>query len=187
MRPPSVEPSPKAIERDRDTYWTVALCDTRFWPPGELPPAMDNGLGMTGSDRECSVRRSPVGPLRISTRRKKSMFERSLQSAHTGQDELERVYHPTDVARFRELEAFCPDFIAIIRGFGLGSLWQRPTLTVREKELVVLGSLITQGCALDEMRQHVHTSLQRGLLLDEILECLVLLTAYVGIPRTLSA
>ena len=119
---------------------------------------------------------------------KESMIERSLQSAHkTGQDELERVYHPTDVARFRELEAFCPDFIAIIRGFGLGSLWQRPTLTVREKELVVLGSLITQGCALDEIRQHVHTSLQRGLLLDEILECLVLLTAYVGIPRTLSA
>ena len=42
---------------------------------------------------------------------KESMIERSLQSAHkTGQDELERVYHPTDVARFRELEAFCPDF-----------------------------------------------------------------------------
>ena len=116
------------------------------------------------------------------------MIESSPESAHKkGQDELERVYHPADVARFLELEAFCPDFVAVIRGFGLGSLWQRPTLTAREKELVVLGSLITQGCALDEIRQHVHTSLKRGLLLDEILECLILLTAYVGIPRTLSA
>ena len=88
---------------------------------------------------------------------KESMIERSLPSGHkTGQDELECVYHPTDVARFRELEPFCPDFVAIIRSFGLGSLWQRPTLTVREKELVVLGSLITQGCLLDEIRQHVH-------------------------------
>ena len=33
------------------------------------------------------------------------MIDPSLESAHKmGQDELERVYHPADVARFRELE-----------------------------------------------------------------------------------
>jgi 4-carboxymuconolactone decarboxylase len=85
------------------------------------------------------------------------------------------------------VKAFCPDYFSIIEEFGLGNLWQRPTFTAREKELVVLGSLITMGDSEIQLRQHVHTAVKRGMRVDEIIECVILLAVYVGVPRTLTA
>jgi 4-carboxymuconolactone decarboxylase len=104
-----------------------------------------------------------------------------------GQRELDETYHPAHAASLRTLQAFCPDYFAIIEEFGLGNLWQRSTLTPREKELVVFSTLITQGDTELQLRQHVHTPLKRGMKFDEILECIILLAVYVGVPRTLNA
>jgi 4-carboxymuconolactone decarboxylase len=107
--------------------------------------------------------------------------------AATGDAEMERVYHPSDVAFLRSIQSFCPDYFEVIQAFGLGNLWQRPTLSPRDKELVVFSTLITQGDTEIQLRQHVHTALKRGMNLDEILECIILLAVYVGVPRTLNA
>lgn len=107
--------------------------------------------------------------------------------AAAGQRELDKVYHPAHAASLRAVKAFCPDYFSIIEEFGLGNLWQRPTFTAREKELVVLASLITMGDTEMQLRQHVHTARNRGVRIDEILECIILLAVYVGVPRTLSA
>lgn len=107
--------------------------------------------------------------------------------AAAGQRELDTVYHPLHAASLRAVKAFCPDYFSIIEEFGLGNLWQRPTFTAREKELVVLGSLITMGDSEIQLRQHVHTAVKRGMRVDEIIECVILLAVYVGVPRTLTA
>ncbi|PMS37205.1 4-carboxymuconolactone decarboxylase [Trinickia symbiotica] len=104
-----------------------------------------------------------------------------------GQRELNEIYHPAHAAWLMELKEFCPSYFSIIEEFGLGDLWQRPGLTARDKELVVFSTLITQGDTEIQLRQHVHTALKRGMTLEEILECIVLLAVYVGVPRTLSA
>ncbi|MEX3960407.1 carboxymuconolactone decarboxylase family protein [Trinickia sp. EG282A] len=104
-----------------------------------------------------------------------------------GQRELDESYHPAHLASLRALKGFCPDYFSIIEEFGLGNLWQRPGLTARDKELVVFSTLITQGDTEVQLRQHVHTALKRGMKFEEILECIILLAVYVGVPRTLNA
>ncbi|CAB3775046.1 carboxymuconolactone decarboxylase family protein [Paraburkholderia humisilvae] len=104
-----------------------------------------------------------------------------------GQRELDTVYHPAHAAWLRQLKSFCPDYFSIIEEFGLGNLWQRPLLSAREKELIVFSTLITQGDAEIQIRQHVHTGLKRGMRVEEMLECVILLAVYIGVPRTLTA
>jgi 4-carboxymuconolactone decarboxylase len=111
----------------------------------------------------------------------------SDSEAKLGQEELDRAYHPADVVALQALQSLSPDYFKIIQEFGLGNLWQRPTLSPREKELVVLSTLITQGSTENQLRQHVHTAFKRAVNLEEILECIILLTVYVGVPRTLNA
>lgn len=96
----------------------------------------------------------------------------------------ESPYSAEDQAQFAQLAQFCPDYVNQLQG---NDAWSRPVLAPREKELVVLASLITQGCVEDEVRQHVHTAQARGLEREEILEIVILLAAYVGVPRTLNA
>jgi 4-carboxymuconolactone decarboxylase len=107
--------------------------------------------------------------------------------AAAGQRELDTVYHPAHAASLRMLKSFCPDYFSIIEEFGLGNLWQRPMFSAREKELIVFSTLITQGDTQIQLRQHVHTALKRGMRVDEMLECIILLAVYVGVPRTLTA
>jgi 4-carboxymuconolactone decarboxylase len=104
-----------------------------------------------------------------------------------GQRELDNVYHPEHAAWLRAVKSFCPDYFSIIEEFGLGNLWQRPMFTAREKELIVFSTLITQGDSEKQIRQHVHTGLKRGMRVEEMLECIILLAVYVGVPRTLNA
>lgn len=98
--------------------------------------------------------------------------------------EVESAYTEEDRAHFAELGKFCPDFVQQVRS---SDVWSRPVLAPREKELVVLSSLISQGGLEDELRQHVNTAQARGLEREEILEIIILLSAYVGVPRTLNA
>jgi 4-carboxymuconolactone decarboxylase len=104
-----------------------------------------------------------------------------------GQRVLDTVYHPEHAASLKALKSFSPDYFSIVEEFGLGNLWQRPMLTAREKELIVFSTLITQGDSEIQLRQHVHTGLKRGMRAEEMLECIILLAVYVGVPRTLNA
>ncbi len=97
---------------------------------------------------------------------------------------LESAYTPEDRAHMATLAKFCPDYVEQVKK---GDLWSRPVLAPREKELVVLASLITQGGVEEEVRQHIHTAQARGLEREEIMEVVILLQAYVGVPRTLNA
>jgi 4-carboxymuconolactone decarboxylase len=103
-----------------------------------------------------------------------------------GRDELKNKYHPEDVAELDRLTEF-PDYMNMVVEFGLGDIWQRAGLSAREKELVVLSSLISQGDTERALRQHLYTSSQRQLPLEDILECVLLLSLYLGIPRTYNA
>jgi len=98
--------------------------------------------------------------------------------------DVESAYTPEDAAHMAQLAQFCPDYVENVRK---ADVWARPVLAPREKELVVLASLITQGGVEEEVRQHVHTAQARGLEREEIMEIVILLAAYVGVPRTLNA
>lgn len=114
-------------------------------------------------------------------------MNKNSETLDIGQAELNLNYHPDDIESIHSLQSFCPDYFKIIQEFGLGKIWQRPALSSREKECIVLASLITQGDCEVQLRQHVFTAQQRGLAVNDILESIILLTVYIGVPRTLNA
>ncbi|MGH2881661.1 MAG: carboxymuconolactone decarboxylase family protein [Solirubrobacteraceae bacterium] len=68
-----------------------------------------------------------------------------------------------------------------------GGQWEEGTLTLRERSMIVLASLITQGGADARLRGHVRWAVEHGVSGEEIEELATLLTIYAGFPRAATA
>jgi 4-carboxymuconolactone decarboxylase len=68
-----------------------------------------------------------------------------------------------------------------------GGAWDEGTLTLRERSMIVLASLITQGGADARLRGHVRWAIEHGVTAEQIEELATLLTIYAGFPRASTA
>lgn len=80
------------------------------------------------------------------------------------------------------IRSFFPDFFDILIEFGFGDVYSRPVLDLKQRELLTLSSLITQG-AEGQLPFHLHAALNVGLTPQEILEAVLHCTPYAGFPR----
>jgi 4-carboxymuconolactone decarboxylase len=64
-----------------------------------------------------------------------------------------------------------------------GGAWLDDTLSRRDRSLVVLAALVTQGGVEDRLRVHVRWALDNGATPDELEAMATLLAVYVGYPR----
>jgi len=64
-----------------------------------------------------------------------------------------------------------------------GGAWVDDCLSLRDRSLVVLAALITQGGVDDRLRVHVRWALDHGVTLNELEALGALLAVYVGYPR----
>ena len=63
----------------------------------------------------------------------------------------------------------------------------RPILDMKQRELITITSLLTQGDTSSQLRIHIQGALNVGLSRDEIIETFIHCLAYVGFPRVLNA
>jgi len=68
-----------------------------------------------------------------------------------------------------------------------GGAWDDRTLSLRERSMVVLSCLITQGGADSRLRGHVRWAVRHGVTPEEIEELATLLAIYAGYPRAATA
>ena len=68
-----------------------------------------------------------------------------------------------------------------------GNAWEEGLLTLRERSMIVLASLITQGGADARLRGHVRWAVEHGVTAEQIEELATLLTIYAGFPRATTA
>jgi 4-carboxymuconolactone decarboxylase len=68
-----------------------------------------------------------------------------------------------------------------------GHAWEDEPLTLRERSMIVLASLITQGGADARLRGHVRWAVEHGVSAEQIEELATLLTIYAGFPRASTA
>lgn len=68
-----------------------------------------------------------------------------------------------------------------------GGAWEEGPLTLRERSMIVLASLITQGGADARLRGHVRWAVEHGVTAEQIEELATLLTIYAGFPRASTA
>ncbi|MDP9423395.1 MAG: carboxymuconolactone decarboxylase family protein [Pseudomonadota bacterium] len=71
--------------------------------------------------------------------------------------------------------------------FAHGEVWNRPSLSQKDRALATLAMAITAGNQDDRVRFHVENSLRAGWTRVEIIELLIQMTVYVGWPQALTA
>jgi 4-carboxymuconolactone decarboxylase len=61
--------------------------------------------------------------------------------------------------------------------------WVDDCLSLRDRSLVVVAALVTQGAVDDRLRGHVRWAIEHGASREELEALVTLLTVYVGFPR----
>ena len=114
---------------------------------------------------------------------------RDLDDYKLGLEVFDNKYEQSHKKMLDNLYEFSPKLAYLIVGQGLGDIWGRKTagLTVKEKELAVLSSLITAGTVDGEIKAHAQNLLNVGATKDEIKDLLCLLILYIGAPKIVKA
>jgi 4-carboxymuconolactone decarboxylase len=85
------------------------------------------------------------------------------------------------------LDAQAPGMADWVTAAVFGGIYQRPALSLRDRQLLNLGALTALGGVDPQLAGHVRTGLRVGMGRREIAEAIVHLVPYVGLPRALAA
>jgi len=82
--------------------------------------------------------------------------------------------------------AVAPDFFPLVREFCFGMFWSRPGLAVRDRSLITCVMLAALG-KQEELRGHLAGALNVGLTKEELVEALMQVAVYAGVPAAVNA
>ncbi|ANC79154.1 4-carboxymuconolactone decarboxylase [Fictibacillus phosphorivorans] len=85
-----------------------------------------------------------------------------------------------------DLQDIAPDVGKYIIEFAYGEIYSRAGLTNKQRALVTISSLVTQGTE-PQLELHINTGLTAGLTKEEVVESITHLIPYTGFPRVLNA
>lgn len=85
------------------------------------------------------------------------------------------------------LSGIAPDLGRYIVEFTFGDIYAREGLSLQERELVTIASLLTAGGCGPQLRVHLNGALNVGVAPEKIVEAIVHCVPYVGFPRVLNA
>ncbi|SEP14285.1 carboxymuconolactone decarboxylase family protein [Propionispora vibrioides] len=86
-----------------------------------------------------------------------------------------------------DLHAFSPDLARLIIEFGFGEIYSRPVFDLKQRELITLSSLITQGAGEVTLGFHFNSALNIGITMEELIEIIFHCAGYAGVPCAVSA
>lgn len=69
----------------------------------------------------------------------------------------------------------------------VGSIYGRPELNLKMREVATITALIVMGSALPQLKVHIRAGLHVGLTEQEIKEIIMQMVAYCGYPKTINA
>ncbi|WP_168123230.1 carboxymuconolactone decarboxylase family protein [Paenibacillus sp. HB172176] len=84
------------------------------------------------------------------------------------------------------VKKFNPDLAKLIVEFPFGSIYSRPGLNLKQRSLMTIASLVTQG-AEGQLDFHIHAALNAGLTPNEVVEAIMHCLPYAGFPKALGA
>jgi alkylhydroperoxidase/carboxymuconolactone decarboxylase family protein YurZ len=79
-----------------------------------------------------------------------------------------------------------PDYYDQVQQSAFGDIWSRPGLPVRDRSMITVALLAALGQP-DELRAHLAGALNVGISRDEIVEILMHVSIYAGVPAAGSA
>ncbi len=85
------------------------------------------------------------------------------------------------------LENIAPDLGKFIIEFAFGDIYSRPSLTLQEREMITIVSLLTAGGCETQLEVHINGSLNVGIPPEKIIETFLQCVPYTGFPKVLNA
>jgi 4-carboxymuconolactone decarboxylase len=79
-----------------------------------------------------------------------------------------------------------PDFFDYVQQSAFGDIWTRPGLPVRDRSMITVAVLAALGQP-EELRAHLAGALNVGLSREELVEVLMHVSVYAGVPSTNAA
>ena len=104
-----------------------------------------------------------------------------------GWELLQQVDDAGGEAVIDSLSGIAPDLGRYIVEFAFGDIYTRKGLSLQERELVTIASLLTAGGCEPQLRVHLNGALNVGVAPETIVEAIIHCVPYVGFPRVLNA
>lgn len=109
--------------------------------------------------------------------------ERYQKAMHT----IDQLYGASGqgiVAMFNDLS---PVFGEWFVNFAFGDVYSRPQLDLKQRQLIAIASLTTQGDCELQLSVQINNALNVGLLAEEIVEAIMHCVVFIGFPRVVNA
>jgi 4-carboxymuconolactone decarboxylase len=104
-----------------------------------------------------------------------------------GWDTVRKINAPAAQRQWDQLGAVSPDFARYIVESAYADVLSRPALGLREREIATLAALATLGNAPGQLKAHVEGALNVGVTKGEIIEVLMQMAVYAGVPAAINA
>lgn len=106
---------------------------------------------------------------------------------HTGMENLKKIDGKDGEAVIRSLETISPDLGKYIVEFAFGDIYERNGLSLQEREMITLASLLTAGGCEPQLEVHINGALNVGIAPEKIIEIFLQCIPYTGFPKVLNA
>ena len=104
-----------------------------------------------------------------------------------GLKNLHRIDGEAGIAVIENLNDIAPDLGNYIVEFAFGQIYARPGLSLEERELLTLASLLTASGCETQLQVHIKAALHVGLEQNKIIEAFLHCIPYTGFPKVLNA
>ena len=85
------------------------------------------------------------------------------------------------------LKEIAPDLGRYILEFAFGDVYCRDGLTLQEREVITIASLLTAGGCEAQLEVHINGSLNVGISPEKVIETFIQCIPYTGFPKVLNA
>ena len=105
----------------------------------------------------------------------------------TGMENLRKIDGKGGEAVIKSLADTAPDLGKYIVEFAFGDIYARDGLSLPERELITLASLLTAGGCGPQLEVHIAGALNAGISQEKIIEAFLQCIPYTGFPKVLNA
>lgn len=105
----------------------------------------------------------------------------------TGIENLKKIDGIGGEAVIQSLSSISPDLGKYIIEFAFGEIYDREGLSLSEREMITIASLLTAGGCEPQLEVHINSSLNVGIPPEKITETFLQCIPYTGFPKVLNA
>lgn len=114
-------------------------------------------------------------------------MEKTKTRFENGMEQLQRIDGAGGEAVIQSLQDISPDLGRFIVEFAFGDIYTRKELSLQEREIITITSLLTAGGCEPQLEVHINGALNVGVTPQKIVETFLQCIPYTGFPKVLNA